>query len=106
MVLGSAPKIYSQTFAFQQFTTEDGLPGSTVYSIIQDKDQVLWIATDGGICKFDGHTFEPLKDENIQGEIIRFYTDSGKNIWMIDLAQNISLWSEGELSRFQRNLDN
>jgi len=106
MVLGYASKSYCQSFALQQFTSEDGLLGSTAYSIIQDENKVIWIATDGGICKFDGHSFETLKDKNIQSEIIRFFYDSKDRIWIIDLAEKIAVWEKDTLFNFYNNTFN
>lgn len=104
LVFGITQKGEAQGFAFQQFTAEDGLPGSTVYSIIQDKDQFIWLATDGGICKYDGRSFQPLDDENIQGEIIKLTYDSKGRIWMIDLAQQMSFLENGNVFNFANQL--
>lgn len=80
----------AQSFALQQFSTEDGLPGTTVYNIIQDKNHYLWILTDGGICTYDGRSFQSVKKIKGQGEIINFHIDSKDRVWMIDLAQKVS----------------
>ena len=102
LVFGGNSNSYAQTFSFQQYTTEDGLPGSTVYSIVQDKNQMLWFATDGGVCKFDGLDFQPLKDETLQGEVIKIFYDSANSLWMIDLALHVSFLDleSGSISRF------
>lgn len=34
-----------------------GLPSNTIYDIYQDKNDMLWIATNEGICSFDGKKF-------------------------------------------------
>lgn len=103
LVFGSFFQSYGQTFSIQQYTTEDGLTGSTAYSITQDKNQTLWIATDGGVCKFNGLEFEDLKEENLQGEVIKLYYDSKDRLWMIDLALQASYLdlNNGKLSRFE-----
>lgn len=103
IVFGGYTNSYSQTFSIQQYTTDDGLPGSTAYSIIQDKNQMLWIATDGGVCKFNGLDFQPLKDENLQGEVIKIFYDSKDRLWMIDLALQASFLDleSGHISRFE-----
>ena len=31
----------AQTFSFQQYTSEDGLPGTTIYSLDQDEDGII-----------------------------------------------------------------
>ena len=106
LVLGEHSNSSAQTFSIQQYTTENGLPGSTAYSVIQDKNQMLWIATDGGVCKFDGLDFQPLKDENLQGEVIKIFYDSKDRLWMIDLALQASyLDLENEnINRFEGSL--
>lgn len=106
LVFGDHSNCYSQTFSIQQYTTEDGLPGSTTYSIVQDKNKMLWFATDGGVCKFDGLDFQPLKDETLQGEIIKIIYGSDNSLWMIDLALQASFLDleNGKISRFDEQL--
>lgn len=41
----------------QAWSTEDGLPQSSVHSIVQTPDGYLWIATEGGLARFDGIAF-------------------------------------------------
>ncbi len=36
----------------------NGLPSNEVFSILKDKKGFVWIATDRGVCKFDGETFK------------------------------------------------
>ncbi len=50
----SAQKCY----LFKHYTVKDGLPNNTIYSINQDRKGYLWIATDGGICRYDGSKFD------------------------------------------------
>ena len=39
------------------FTTEDGLPDNVVNAIVQTANGFLWLGTDGGLARFDGHRF-------------------------------------------------
>ena len=39
------------------FTTEDGLPDNVVNAIVQTGNGFLWLGTDGGLARFDGHRF-------------------------------------------------
>jgi len=41
----------------QAWSTEEGLPQSSVHSIVQTPDGYLWIATESGLARFDGLTF-------------------------------------------------
>ena len=92
----------AQTFSLQQYTTEDGLPGTIIYSLDQDKDGVIWLSTDGGICKFNGQNFELFKNENIKGEVTFLKFDSQGRLWMIDLADRVYMYHNGITSRFDQ----
>lgn len=43
-------------------TEADGLPGNRVTNINEDKDGNYWFATEGGLVKYDGKTFEAFSD--------------------------------------------
>lgn len=49
-------RAYAQ-YQITTWTTEQGLPQSTVHNIAQTPDGFLWIATAGGLARFDGATF-------------------------------------------------
>ncbi len=49
--------LLSQKYNFVNWTVEDGLIQSQASYICQDKYRQLWIATEGGISKFDGRKF-------------------------------------------------
>ncbi len=40
------------------WTTEDGLPQNSINAIVQTRDGYLWLATFGGLVRFDGITRE------------------------------------------------
>ena len=54
--LGSL-SIYGQQFYFDQFTVSDGLAQSTVYKIIQDRNDIYWVGTQAGVTRFNGVNF-------------------------------------------------
>jgi ligand-binding sensor domain-containing protein/serine phosphatase RsbU (regulator of sigma subunit) len=49
---------FSQDYNFHNFTTEDGLSQSFVYSIIQDVHGYLWVGTGNGLSRYNGFVFE------------------------------------------------
>ena len=49
--------VYGQQFYFDQFSVSDGLAQSTVFKIIQDRNDVYWIGTRAGVTRFDGTDF-------------------------------------------------
>ncbi len=51
-------RVGAQQYDIRVFGVEDGLPGSTVTAISQDSAGFLWVETDGGMCRFDGRSFQ------------------------------------------------
>ena len=45
-------------FFFENIGLEEGLSNSTVISIVQDKDGLIWFATFDGLNKFDGYSIK------------------------------------------------
>ncbi len=43
---------------FEHLSLEDGMAQGTGNSIMQDREGYLWIATQGGLHRYDGHTFK------------------------------------------------
>ncbi|OJJ14368.1 hypothetical protein BKI52_43605 [marine bacterium AO1-C] len=50
----------AQSPYFQQITNRDGLPSMTIYDIHEDKKGYIWLATNAGICYYDGVRFTTL----------------------------------------------
>lgn len=48
----------AQSYRFKYFKTDDGLGQNYVYDIDQDSKGFLWIATGGGLSRFDGQKFQ------------------------------------------------
>lgn len=74
----------SQSYNFENYTVEDGLPQSEVNDLYQDERGYLWIATSGGgICSFDGINFVQYEERNgLSGQIVTSLTGDDKgNIW-------------------------
>ena len=59
--------IFSQTaYRFRNYSINDGLSQSSVTSIIQDDNHALWIGTQDGLNRFDGKSFEILKESPVR----------------------------------------
>lgn len=51
-------------FGRRVWQTDEGLPQNTVRSILQTRDGFLWLATDGGVARFDGVQFTVFNRRN------------------------------------------
>ncbi len=58
--------IYSQ-YQIESWTTDQGLPQNTVYSLVQTADGYLWLATLDGLVRFDGVRFAVFNKQNTAG---------------------------------------
>jgi len=73
---------------FDRLSVEDGLPHTSVYDILQDRQGFMWFATDDGVARYDGYTFTKFKPlpENPKtinpGAGYALYEDHGGNIWI------------------------
>jgi len=63
LCLVSSTRVDAQWVATQSFTARDGLAQSQVTDLAQDMHGFLWIATQGGISRFDGKRFMTLTAE-------------------------------------------
>ena len=54
-------------YGYQSWQTDTGLPQNTVHAIVQGRDGFLWIATEGGLVRFDGVEFRAYTRANTPG---------------------------------------
>ncbi|MBN4061996.1 GHKL domain-containing protein [Bacteroidales bacterium AH-315-I05] len=73
----------AQTYQFRNYTTEDGLAQSQVLDILQDRKGYLWMATYGGVSKFDGRTFVnyTINDGLGSNQVRALHEDQNGTLW-------------------------
>lgn len=49
---------YAQQYHFISYNVDEGLPQTQVFDVAQDEKGFLWVATIGGVGRFDGQQFE------------------------------------------------
>lgn len=76
--------------SFNSFTRENGLTSSTIQDMVQDKAGCLWLASWGGLYRFDGERFDNFKTTvlNEQGNprsnrFIQIEEDAAGRIWAL-----------------------
>jgi ligand-binding sensor domain-containing protein len=74
--------------AFKNYTTLEGLSHNIVRKTIMDTEGFIWVATQDGLNKFNGHSFEIYKvipDDSTSissNKIITLAEDKYHNIWI------------------------
>ena len=75
-------------YKFKTFTVKEGLPHNKVNRVKQDSKGFLWIATEGGLSRFDGFNFKNFKHNPIDSlslpadNILDIAIDSNDKIWL------------------------
>lgn len=65
--------------------TESGFPKGAVYDIAQTSDGYLWFGTEKGLVRFDGVSFQLIRDPNIQlanGHVLGLMGDPDGGLWV------------------------
>jgi len=81
-----AQSLSSNDYVITKFGLEKGLPQSSVNDIIQTEDGYIWLATFGGLVRFDGNSFTTFNRSNSAGfgsdRILHLFEDSSGAIWL------------------------
>ncbi|MEZ5072741.1 MAG: two-component regulator propeller domain-containing protein [Bacteroidales bacterium] len=83
LLLPGATGAMAQQFFFQQYSVSEGLAQSTVYEIIQDRDDNYWLGTQVGVSRFDGMEFRNFSEADglaVNG-IRAICEDRSGNLW-------------------------
>lgn len=98
LTLSSLYSTMGQEYEIQHWSLEEGLSNSSVNDILQDRYGFMWIATDHGLNRFDGHQFKafryhPLDSSSIGGNHIKdvIETEDG-TIWAILSIGGLAKW--------------
>ena len=87
----------------QSWSTEEGLPQDSVHGIVQTGDGFLWIATEGGVARFDGVSFKTF-DHTAQSAMVSddaccLATDAEGRLW-VGTADGLLLRKGQQFQRF------
>jgi signal transduction histidine kinase/ligand-binding sensor domain-containing protein/DNA-binding response OmpR family regulator len=87
-LLFSGEYIVGQKINFEYLTVKDGLPQSTVRTIVKDKYGFMWFGTWNGLCRYDGNKFKvyqtiPGDSTSIGNNRIHYIYKDGKGILWI-----------------------
>ncbi|MBL7944071.1 MAG: hypothetical protein JNM00_14975, partial [Flavobacteriales bacterium] len=79
-----------QRYFFTQFTTREGLSNNTVNAIVQDSIGYMWIGTDDGLNRFDGHHFTIFRHRRADDNSLM-----SNHVQTIELDNRGRIWAGG-----------
>ena len=79
------------------YDTNDGLPSSETYFAHADTNGLIWIATDRGVCTYDGYQFSTYttKEGLSHNTNFRIFSDRKNRIWVTAWDGSLSVYEDG-----------
>jgi len=98
---------WSQDPFYINYDTNDGLPSSETYFIHEDTRGLIWIATDRGICTYNGYEFETYTTEEglSHNTNFRIFSDQKDRLWFTALDGSLSVYENGGFCAISLNED-
>lgn len=95
MFLLLSTKAGGQNYFFEKYGVEEGISSSKVYTMIQDRDDHIWLGTESGVSRFDGTRFVNYgpNDGMASGGVYSMCQDSTGRIWLGHLNGGISCYN-------------
>jgi ligand-binding sensor domain-containing protein len=80
-------------YTYRNFDERDGIRSSIMFGMAQDKDGFIWMGTDNGLHRYDGHRFDVIKSpldnpsQNISNQLREvMYDEKYNRLWMLSLT--------------------
>lgn len=90
------------------WTTESGLPQSSVYAIVQTRDGYLWIGTEEGLARFDGVRFVVFDRQNTPALRISFISSLFEapdgTLWIGTYGGGLARMRAGRIEAFRADV--
>jgi ligand-binding sensor domain-containing protein/signal transduction histidine kinase/DNA-binding response OmpR family regulator len=87
-------------YMLQTWDMQSGLPANSIFALQQTRDGYLWIGTQDGLVRFDGHHFELYNSKKIpqlKDNMIRaLYEDRNGTLWIGTTSGGLTRYKQGE----------
>ncbi len=81
----------AEKLPFRHFSTNEGLAGNMVHSIVRDSRGLLWFCTNDGLSRFDGHSFVTFGEEQGLGDQeINHFLEASDGVYWVGTAHGIA----------------
>ncbi|MCY7347697.1 MAG: hypothetical protein LH614_15950, partial [Pyrinomonadaceae bacterium] len=91
-------------YRFDSWTTDNGLPQNSVYSIAQTSDGYLWMTTLDGLVRFDGVRFTVFNKSNRKNlptnRLVKIFAEADNTLWIGTEESGVVRYRNGEFQTF------
>lgn len=83
----------------KRFSIDDGLPATTIFSLLKDNDGYFWLGTLRGLIRYDGYHFEIYSTNTHDGLSIatpdagNIFMDSRQRVWVGSWGNGLALYN-------------
>lgn len=87
---------FSQNYIYKEFGINDGLPSLQVYHLNQDKNGLIWFATDRGLASYNGYEIKTYgrKEGVLNLEVLDLYPQKGDTIYCATFHNQLFYFNE------------
>ncbi|MCF8378848.1 MAG: SpoIIE family protein phosphatase [Bacteroidales bacterium] len=97
--------VEGQNYFFDSYSVAEGLAQSTVFDILQDQNDYVWLGTRAGVSRFDGQEFINFTAEDglaVNSVRIIFQQKNSNNIWFGHVGGGISFYDGHVFHEFSK----
>jgi len=103
LAFASSAVAAAKEYQFDSWTTENGLPQNSINDILQTRDGYLWLATFGGLVRFDGVRFVVF-DRSFEGigsqRLRALHEDRRGTLWAASEDGMLIRYRDGHFNTF------
>lgn len=97
------------TITFERWYSKNGLPQNTISKIVQTQDGYLWLATSGGLVRFDGVNFKTYDVSNLplisSNRIMYLHETKSGDLILIAYESPMIVYRKGEFYDYSKGRD-
>ena len=97
--------VYGQDPYAIEYSIDEGLPTSNIYSVYEDNNGYIWFGTDVGVLRYDGYEFRHFSTDDglSDNEVFQIFEDSEYRLWFLTLNGQLSYFKEGRFINTKNN---
>ncbi len=100
-----ADTMTAQSYLYRIWSVESGLPQISVTAMVQDQQGFIWLGTQNGLVKFDGHQFSVFNTANTgvlsSNLILALHIDRQQRLW-VGTANGLFMLENGQFRRLDQ----
>ncbi len=97
--------VLAQEPVYRHYTSQNGLPSSEVYDVLQSEEGYIWFATNYGVVRFDGLNFRVFdkQDGLPENAIFNMQKDDSGRIWFNTFNGSLAYWDGEKIQPYKNN---